>query len=150
MTSLIKNIVQKKKIFDKLFNNKTILICLLISLLFFGKTCFATMAASGPALNEKTKQCGYFYGGDEEKLYHIPNGWKVDFQSQEIVEKFKQCGWYTGEANIEKCCEKIGYNFIEGNIANIKSKSDVVYLVIVVLFFLILIIFLAKRRTKTK
>ncbi len=160
MTIMIKNVTPKgEKIFDKFLKNKSVLILLIFLLSFtFEKVCFATMAASGPALNEKTKQCGYFYGGDENKLYDIPSGWEVDFQSQKVREKFERCGWYSGKANIKECCEKLGYDVIEDvtedvtedDIGIIGSRSGVTYLVTVVLFFLVLIIFLAKKRTGKK
>ena len=115
--------------------------------------CLATMAASGPAVNEKAKQCGYFDGGDERKLYSLPSGWEVDFQNQKVREKFEQCGWYSGKANMQDCCEQLGYDFIENNIGDLGLVSKAKYFILeylvyflVVLFFLILIIFLLKKR----
>ena len=124
-------------------NKTTLILLVFLLLLSFSKICSATMAASGPALNEKTKQCGGFYGGDEKKLYDIPEGWKVDFENEDVRKKFEQCGWYSGERNLKECCEQLNYNFIEGNIGNLPSKTRMhIILTLSIIIILIAVIWL--------
>ena len=141
---------------DYIRKKTTLILLALFLFLSLNKICFgtmATMAASGPALNEKTKQCGYFFGGDEKKSYNIPKEWKVSFQDQEVRKNFEQCGFFSGEKTIEECCEILNYTFVKGNIADTPSKNRInifltiliIVIPIITIWFLYLILVKKKK-----
>lgn len=81
-------------------------------------------AAPGPwgiALNTETKECAWFWPGDEFVAYHLPNGWKAYFpkydpetQKTSLVTDIGECDFKIREE--EKCCQQLEHKFVSDNI----------------------------------
>ncbi len=115
----------------------------------------------GIAINDKTKECAGYWGGDEFVNYKLPSGWKDYYPTEEgIVTPYGKCGSSREEA--EKCCKELGLTFVSNNIGkgvmvrgvgwSLSQISDFPFqfIIIFVSFLAVLILGLTILKVKTK
>lgn len=67
-------------------------------------------------VNPSTKECGVYWGGDEYAYYYFPPPWKEPKSNRiETVDGIYE--WDGNWDNVQTFCEKMGYKFVDGNIA---------------------------------
>ena len=88
------------------------------------------------AINGQTKECAYYWAGDEYIRYKLPSGW-------EIIHS----GTYSGRSchlstmTPEQCCSQLGLKYLTGNIGYVPIDkiifSPVGIIIIIVIIFII-------------
>ncbi|MFA4872872.1 MAG: hypothetical protein WC659_02965 [Patescibacteria group bacterium] len=98
------------------------LVLIIINCLYLTSSVNALGPTTGYAINETTQQCGFYISakgeGFNSKSFSVPPGWKLEYNDRSIANKFEQCDLTATVylKDIEPCCEKLGYEYIEGNI----------------------------------
>ena len=113
----------------KMILSKKVEICLVASFflfLFFNGISFGAPAMRGIAINEATKECGGYWGGDEYKQYSLPSGWTAYYPVEESGSYFFTIGDKkiedVGKTNIINC-ERIGYKYVGENVGDLPSAG---------------------------
>jgi hypothetical protein len=91
----------------------------LIVILFFH------LLAPGPdqiAINLETKECGYYWGGDEYSWYQLSDEWVI-FDVHEPI--YTDAGVYEwdGFSSMESLCKEMGYIYVPGNVGESHGES---------------------------
>jgi len=74
------------------------------------------------ALNDKTRQCGIFWAGDENTSYDLPRGWTAYNYQLSDTETFVEtpAGMCTlsepWTLNLQSCCSRLGYSYVPNNV----------------------------------
>jgi hypothetical protein len=98
---------------DKLSEMKLAGLLILFSL----ATASAAPAPWGIAINQETRECAGYWGGDEFHGFALPDGWGAHYPefangSAWISTSFGNCSWGDEEA----CCEELGLPYVSKNI----------------------------------
>ena len=103
-------------------------------------------------VNPSTKECGVFWGGDEYVEYYFPPPWK-ELESSRVETKDGVYEWDGNWENVQTLCEKMGYKFVDGNIAEgraIKILGPGAWMIfffcLIPLIFVFFVIFLLSKR----
>ena len=104
---------------------KKLMFFLLVGLIYLKPNIsHAAPAPEQVALNHETKQCARFWAGDEFVGYKLPEGWVSFLIDYDYEEKRTFVKTDIGECEgreIEKCCNKLGYTYV--NVRNIGDKD---------------------------
>lgn len=80
-------------------------------------TAVAAPLPWGIAINNATRECAGFWGGDEFYGYNLPAGWEAyypDYANDVVPTPFGNCTWeYDRE---QACCGQLGLPFVSDNI----------------------------------
>jgi hypothetical protein len=90
--------------------------------IFLWSNLFAP-APYGIALNSETKECGYYWGGDEYAFYYLPNPWETNYGAP-IQTDTGMYQWDGDISSIESFCHQIGYTYVPGNIGAERGKLN--------------------------
>lgn len=92
--------------------------------------CLSLLFAPEPwgiALNDATRECAGFWGGDERIFYELPEGWEAYYPNASgVIETGSgTCQWNTGAADNreEQCCRELGYTYVAENIGIRRQTS---------------------------
>jgi|GEM_PF-1048889 len=89
--------------------------------LFSGQISQAAPAPWGLAINQDTKECAGYWGGDEFVSYKLPDGWKAYYPTSNPDSRWGKIQTDAGECSFqirkeEACCMELGYTFVSDNI----------------------------------
>ena len=114
---------------------------------------------SGIALNHKTRECGYYRGGDEFAVYRLSADWKIYYPYGGIIKTEIGSCPLNAESTIESCCLSLGYTYVPGNIG--EERGHLVWTPVAIVLFcfklwplalmmvvFLLILFFARRKGK--
>lgn len=77
---------------------------------------FAAPAPEYFVINEKSKQCGIYWPGDEFSQYELPFGWKIYEPEKSLVLKtpFGTCNYkYDNQDQYcQQCCSELGFKYV--------------------------------------
>jgi hypothetical protein len=76
-------------------------------------------APPGIVINPETKECGYYWGGDEWANYDLPSPWIINY-GEPIETELGVFEWDGGD--IESFCKQIGYTYVSGNLGDKYGK----------------------------
>lgn len=103
-------------------------------------------------VNPSTKECGVFWGGDEYVGYYFPPPWK-GLESNRVETEDGVYVWDGNWNNIQKLCEKMGYKFVEGNIAEGRALQIpgpgawmIIFSCLIPMIFIIIVIYFFSKR----
>ncbi len=119
----------------KYFRLSSLLVLIFVPLISFGAP-----AMRGVAVNEITKECGGYWGGDEFKQYFLPFGWAAYYPIKGLDDgsikvgdreiEFREIKFNGTSADF---CEKIGYNYVGENIGELaaagEEESSILYII---------------------
>lgn len=89
-------------------------------------------APYGIAINQQTKECGDYWGGDEFATYKISDDWEKNYP--EIGDSLSIDGnTYVWDGDTEHFCKELGYTYIAGNIEKVRGHK--VYTLYTVILF---------------
>jgi hypothetical protein len=95
----------------------------------FIKTDNYAPAPRGIAINNVSRECGYYWGGDEYISYELSNEWEIFYPNENydgFESKYGNCA-IDDKFTYEKCCKQLGFTFIPGNLGEvlgIRKESD--------------------------
>ena len=98
----------------------------------------------GIAINPETKECGYYFGGDEYASYYLPPPWEINYGAPIQIETSVH-QWDGSVSSIEGFCNQIGYTYIAGNLGNERGQlkwSGYTYILLAFTFAPVIIIVL--------
>lgn len=88
------------------------------------------------AINPETKECGYFWGGDEYVWYHLSSQWVIVNPNTPIQT---EAGFYELDENpssVESLCTQMGYTYISGNVGAVRGQyRRITYAFILLAFY---------------
>ncbi len=91
----------------------------LLPLAFVLASLFAP-AMWGVALNQETRECAGYWGGDEFTHYPLPPGWEAYYPDEDGVI-YTDAG--VCQLPAQDCCQQLGYTFVAENIGE-KYKTE--------------------------
>jgi len=74
------------------------------------------------AINPETKECGYYWGGDEYVWYHLSSQWVIFNSNTPIQTEAGVYEWDGNPSSIESLCKQIGYTYISGNVGEVRGQ----------------------------
>jgi hypothetical protein len=114
---------------------------------------FCNLLAPAPhqvVINPETKECGYYWGGDEYAWYHLSSQWIIVDPNSPIQIEGGVYEWDGNISNIESFCEQIGYAYVPGNLGKVRGQyrlSLYVFILLAIRFapliFVIMVLFVA-------
>jgi|WetSurMetagenome_2_1015567.scaffolds.fasta_scaffold365535_2 hypothetical protein len=110
-------------------------------------TLFWNLLAPAPpqiAINPETKECGYYWGGDEYAWYHLPSQWVIVNPDTPIQTEVGVYEWDGSTSSIESFCRQIGYTYVSGNLGKVRGQyrlSAYAYILLAFKFAPLIIVF---------
>ncbi len=130
-------------------NTRSYVLCFFATILIVFTFIPKTFAAPGPSylvVNEKTKQCGEYWTGDEFGQNNLPNGW-VDAVTKSKTGLKTETSAIPSET--EKQCTDLGYTYVE-NIDPNRNLITVLLLSVLLIGVVIGIVLFSKRKKGKK
>jgi hypothetical protein len=99
--------------------------------------CLLPLLAPGPwgiALNHQTQECGSYWPGDEYGSYELSPGWTAYYPERGVIEtEVGKCDFDSDspEESAERCCEELGYTFVEGKIGTARTSPLMTFFLVV-------------------
>ena len=115
----------------------------------------------GMAINPQTRECGYYWGGDEWINNKLPDEWQIYYPRNELITTDAgSCPWQ-GNWDIasESCCRKLGYTYVPGNLGLERGqpiRTQFAYMIlamklapfVLVALIVIVVVLLVRRRKR--
>jgi hypothetical protein len=77
----------------------------------------------GIAVNQETRECGQYMGGDERASYLLPAEWEIYYPDPGLFQTSAgSCSW--DGRNAQTCCEQLGYTYVPGNLATLYGQRQ--------------------------
>jgi hypothetical protein len=94
------------------------------------------------AINPETKECGYFWGGDEYGGFHLSSSWRIVYPNTPIQTEVGVFEWDGSSSSIENFCKQIGYTYVSGNLGEVRGhyRYTIIAIILLVIKFCPLII----------